>query len=116
MFVYLNFEHVSSVKIKVHIHVQKISLIRLIFLGKINMQNLECHCNLFPEIYEHFLMIHILCTSEASCALTEEWHTKAKLYTLSYSCTKMPNELWSIFSTFSLLDALVNENRFKIHV
>ena len=34
---YLNFEQVSSVKIKV----QVISLIRLICLGKINVQNLE---------------------------------------------------------------------------
>ena len=43
MFMYLNFEQASSVKIKIRVQTcPKISLIRLIFLGKINMQNLDC--------------------------------------------------------------------------
>ena len=37
----LNFEQVSSVKIKVHVHVPKLAQFRVIFLGKINMQNLD---------------------------------------------------------------------------
>ena len=36
----LNFEHVSSFKIEVHTR-PKISLIKLIVFGKINMQNLD---------------------------------------------------------------------------